>query len=235
MILFSRQEDGSYKQAGECQTIHGRFQWLRDDGTWDGGWCIEELSTLLARMNRGGPYKYDQYRTLEAEKPELVIKPTCAGCGVIAGVDCQRACEYLFGRADVTESLPIQFNEDHQFNLSIAVVTEGKNFGNKKPKTFWFNSVRCAELLLMENGHCKDSDAVIGSGERLLAYLGGPEIVKARKKRAPNKSYLERLAVDGQIPVLASKWVIDSKELPQTYLGHFLQSGAATHPVKATP
>ena len=95
---------------------------------------------------------------------------------------------------DITESLPIQFNADHQFSLSVSVVADGKNFGNKKPKTFWFNSVRCAELFLMERGHCKKSDAVIGNGERLLAFLGGSEVVKARKKRAPNTAYLARLA-----------------------------------------
>jgi hypothetical protein len=201
MIVFGRQEDGSYKQTGECGTLHGRFEWQRD-GKWEGGWSIEDLPTLLARMGHSGPYKYQQYRVPEAEKPELVIKPTCAGCGVIAGVDCQRTCEYLFGRADVTESLPISFNADHQFSVSIAVVTDGKNFGNKKPKSFYFNSVRCAELFLMEHGHTsKTSSKTIGNGERLLAYLGGTEVVKARKKRAPNKAYLARLAQNPEMPL----------------------------------
>ena len=181
--LFERQSDGTYQESGECRTLHGRFQWLRDDGRWEGGWSIEPIADLLARMNQTGPYKYSAYRILPAEEPELVIKPTCASCGVIAGVDCQRACEYVFGRADVSESLPIQFNGDHQFSLSVSVVTDGKHFGNRKPKTFWFNSVRCAELFLMDQGLAlKGASTQVGSGERLLGYLGGPEVIKSRKK-----------------------------------------------------
>ena len=191
MIVFERQRDGSYSQTGDCGTLQGRLQWLRDDGKWDGGWSMEDLPKLLARMDHG-LHKYQQYRIIEAEKPELVIKPTCAGCGVIAGLDCQRTCESIFGRADVTEALPIQFNEDHQFSLSVCVTTDGKNFGNKKSKTFWFNSVRCAELFLMEHGHSKSSDAVIGNGERLLAYLGGTEVVKARKKVSRRSLHISR-------------------------------------------
>lgn len=152
-------------------------------------------------MSQSGPYKYPAYRILPAEKKDLVIKPTCAGCGNIAGIDCQRSVQYIFGRADVTQSLPIRFNDDHQFNLSVAVVTDGKNFGQKKPKTLWFNSIRCAELFLMEQGHCQKSKAVIGNGERLLAYLGGSAVVKKRKKRAPNISYLAHLGSAGGVPL----------------------------------
>lgn len=192
MIIFQRSAD-VFTQHGDIGFTFGLFQWQRADGAWDGGWAIEPVSDLIARMQRGGPYKYSAYRILPAEMPPLDIKPTCAGCGVIAGEDCQRAGEYLFGRADVTESLPIQFNADHQFSLSIRVATDGRNFGNKKPKQTWFNSVRCAELFLMANGDSKTSDSTIGNGQRVLAYLSGAEVVKARKKRAPNRSYLARL------------------------------------------
>jgi len=122
-------------------------------------------------------------------KQPLVIKPTCASCGLIAGIDCQRTCEYVFGLADVNTSLPqeIAFNEDHQFSLSVPVYEEGKNFGKQKPKTCWFNSVRCAELFLILHGHAKGTrhdSTPIGNGERLLMFLGGPEIVKARNRRS---------------------------------------------------
>jgi hypothetical protein len=70
-------------------------------------------------------------------------------------------------------------NEDHQFNLSVDVVIGGKNFGKKKAKMFWFNSVRCAELFLMQNGYCRHKSLKpIGSGERLLSYLDGPNVTK---------------------------------------------------------
>jgi hypothetical protein len=201
MITFERNANG-FTQSGDVDFDFGLFQWQRHDGRWDGGWAIEPVSDLIARMQRGGPYKYQSYRILPAEMPPLEIKPTCAGCGAISGEDCQRAGEYLFGRADVTESLPIAFNGDHQFSLSIKVATEGKHFGKKKPKQTWFNSVRCAELFLMANGDIEPAISTIGNGQRLLAFIGGPEVVKARKKRAPNRSYLARLestdALDGQ-------------------------------------
>jgi hypothetical protein len=193
MITFTRTQDGTYAQSGDLATDVGRFQWLNDSGKWNGGWTVAPVTDLIAHMSRGGPYRYSSYRIIEATNPELIIKPTCASCGVIAGIDCQRACEYIFGRADVAESLPIQFNDDHQFSLSVSVVMDGKNFGNKKPKKFCFGSVRCAELLLMEHGYCKKSNGVIGNGERLLAFLGGAEVVKARKKRSPNKTYAARV------------------------------------------
>ena len=99
--------------------------------------------------------------------------------------------------------MPVNFNDNHQFSLSVAVATDGKNFGQKKPKTFWFNSVRCAELFLMEQGHRQKSKARVGNGERLLAYLGGSAVVKERKKRAPNRSYLARLRSEGGVPLPA--------------------------------
>jgi hypothetical protein len=80
----------------------------------------------------------------------------------------------------------VAFNEDHQFSLSVPVYEEGKNFGQKKPKTCWFNSVRCAELFPILHGHAEDSthnSEPIGSGLRLLTFLGGKEIVKPRLNR----------------------------------------------------
>ncbi|PYV68250.1 MAG: hypothetical protein DMG96_37000 [Acidobacteria bacterium] len=52
-ITFTRTEDG-IKQGGSINTDYGRFQWLRDDGSWDGGWAVEPITDLLARMNLGG-------------------------------------------------------------------------------------------------------------------------------------------------------------------------------------
>jgi hypothetical protein len=186
---------------GECEFKLGTFGWSDDGGnSWTGSPAVVDTDGLIGRMKLDGPYKPGrEYRIVEAlEVPGLIIKPTCAGCGVIAGIDCQRAGEYLFGRADVTETLPIKFNDDHQFSISVKVATEGRNFHKKKPKTVWFNSARCAELFLIEKGEFKKSSATIGNGERLLAYLGGGEVVKARKKRAPNRAYLGRLGALNQ-------------------------------------
>jgi hypothetical protein len=142
----------------------------------EGGWALEPISDLLERMKRSGPYKYEQYRILPVGKPVLDIKPTCAGCGALPGTDCQRSFEYIFGEADNLEALPVVMNEDHQFNLSVDVVIGGKNFGKKKAKTFWFNSVRCAELFLMQHGYCRHKSLKpIGSGERLAAYFEDPK------------------------------------------------------------
>jgi hypothetical protein len=110
-------------------------------------------------------------------------KLPCAGCHLPCGTDCQYACAYIFGRVDVSETLPLEFNAEKQFSLQIPVVIEGKHFGKKTVRTFWFNSVRCAELFLMENGYCKGSKASIGNGERLLSFIGGPEITKTRTSR----------------------------------------------------
>jgi hypothetical protein len=87
-IIFTKLEDGTFEQEGECLGTHGFFQWKRQDGLWDGGWTVEPLADLLARMSQSGPYKYSAYRILPAEKRDLVIKPTCAGCGSIAGSNC---------------------------------------------------------------------------------------------------------------------------------------------------
>lgn len=113
------------------------------------------------------------------------IRPTCASCGLPAKIDCHKACAYIFGPVAVTTALPpeIAFNEDHQFSISVPVYEEGKNFCKQKPKTCWFNSVRCAELFLILHGHAKDTrhdTAPIGNGERLLAFLSGREVVKKR-------------------------------------------------------
>jgi hypothetical protein len=70
--------------------------------------------------------------------------------------------------------MALEFAADKQFSLQIPMVIEGKHFGKKTVRTFWLNSVRCAELFLMENGYCKVSKAAIGNGERLLSFLGGP-------------------------------------------------------------
>jgi hypothetical protein len=201
MITFTRQEDGTFSQAGQCETTHGRFQWLHD-GRWDGGWAVEPVADCIVRMNLGGPYKYARYRIVSAVKKELVIKPTCAGCGMIAGIDCQHSVEYCFRRAEVTEALPITFNDDHQFNLSISVATDGKNFGQKKPKTVWFNSVRCAELFLIEHGYCKSVEAPvpIGNGVRLLAFLRGSDVARVGKRRRPSRLAKE-LVWGGQTPI----------------------------------
>ena len=83
MIIFERSADG-FTRHGDIDFTVGLFQWQRHDGALDGGWAIEPVSDLLARMQRGGPYKYQSYRILPAESRSLDIKPTCAGCGAIA-------------------------------------------------------------------------------------------------------------------------------------------------------
>jgi hypothetical protein len=199
-IGFTRQQDGTFQQTGSITTRAGRFQWLKDDGKWDGGWKVEPLEDLLARMDHSGPYKYQEYRIMAAEIPPLVIKPTCAGCGMPAGIDCQHSCESVFGAANVTVTrLPIHFNADHQFSLSVRVdVKKGRNFGKAKLKPFWFNSVRCAELFLMEHGLCRKQCDPIGDGTRLASFLG-MATPKERKKREPNRAYLAGLALKGSV------------------------------------
>ncbi len=78
-------------------------------------------------------------------------------------------------------------NADHQFSLTVDVIIDGKHYGKKKAKTFWFNSVGCAELFLMQHGYCR-SGAVIGSGERLREYCNrgeaqGEETSRTKVKR----------------------------------------------------
>jgi hypothetical protein len=110
-------------------------------------------------------------------------KPPCAGCRLPASIDCQHACAYIFGHVNVSEALPLAFNLDKQFSVQIPVLIEGRHYGEKKPRTFWFNSVRCAELFLMAHGYCKGSETAIGNGERLVSFLSGPEITQPRKNR----------------------------------------------------
>jgi len=150
-ITFTRTEDG-IKQGGSINTDYWRFQWLRDDGSWDGGWAVEPITDLLARMNLGGPYKYSAYRILEAETPALVIKPTCHGCGMIAGISCQMEDTHVFTDYEFTEhsNLLVDYDDNHQFALSLPVVTEGRNYGKARAKQVTFNSVRCANLTLMQ-------------------------------------------------------------------------------------
>ena len=116
------------------------------------------------------------------------IRPTCASCGLPARIDCHNTCAYIFGKVPVTTALPpeIAFNEDHQFSISVPVYEGGRNFGNQRSKLCWFNSVRCAEAFLILHGHAKGNrhdKTTIGNGDRLLAFLGGSEVVKERKKR----------------------------------------------------
>jgi hypothetical protein len=117
---------------------HGIFQW-RQDGKWYGCGATEPLEDLLARMTRSGPYRHEQYRILPAETRELVIKPTCFGCGLPAGISC-----------DVTEGSEdplVDFNADRQFSISLPV--KGKN-GKSKMKAVCFCSARCADFALLE-------------------------------------------------------------------------------------
>jgi hypothetical protein len=136
-ILYTKHGDG-FVREGEVSSKYGIFEWLRD-GMWCGCGAIEPLEDLLARMTRSGPYRYEQYRILPSEARELVIKPTCYGCGLPGGISC-----------DVTaggEDRLVDFNADHQFSISLPV--EGKN-GKPKMKAVWFCSVRCADLALLE-------------------------------------------------------------------------------------
>ena len=52
----------------------------------------------------------------------------------------------------------MDFNEDHQFPISLPVVTKGKNFGKPQTKQVTFNSVRCANLTLLDMLGCKALD-----------------------------------------------------------------------------
>jgi hypothetical protein len=156
------------------------------------------------------------HRRRESQRMTEIVearKLPCAGCHLPCGIDCRYVCAYIFGRVDVSETLPLEFAADEQFSLQIPVVIEGKHFGKKTVRTFWFNSVRCAELFLMENGYCKVSKAVIGNGERLLSFPGGPRsprlaypadlwsISRRRWQDAPRHSR----------PSILGLWRIDSK------------------------
>lgn len=151
-VTFTKQSDGTFKQEGELPagTKHGIFQWF--DTQWRGFTTVEPLTDLFERMTRSGLYKYPAYRIIPAEKKELVIKPTCYGCGMIAGIDCgvnPLGVGRDFTGRGASDPL-VDFNEDHQFSISLPVTVKGKNFGKSKSKTVWFNSVRCANLALLE-------------------------------------------------------------------------------------
>src|SRR5205809_2159610 len=128
----------TYRRQARRTTCQNRFQWQREDGSWDGGWVIEPVPDLLARMNRGGPYKYTRYRITEASKPELVILPTCVGCGMLAGLSCGNAHTEAHG--DPLAEPLIDYDEYHQFAVSLPTVIEGRNYGKARAKQMTFNS-----------------------------------------------------------------------------------------------
>ena len=193
MITFTKQENGIFEQSGELATSLGRFEWRDHAGQWRGTGLAEPMADLIERMGRTGPYRYSAYRVVEATKPALVIKPTCAGCGMIAGVNCQHAADYIFGTLPVAP-IPLEFNEDHQITVSVSVQS-GARFKTSKAHQVVFNSVRCAELVIfgftaeygarcgwcgeqLESGrYCskpceyRAKDVALGSGVRLAAYL----------------------------------------------------------------
>ena len=83
MITYTPLPCGTYRGSGECTTTHARLYWQRTDGTWDGGWAVEPLEDLLARMRHIGPYKYPAYRIVEAEKPPAPEPGrVCENCGL---------------------------------------------------------------------------------------------------------------------------------------------------------
>jgi len=87
MLLFVKQDDGTFTQTGEVTTKHGTFHWMKENGNWstsiDGSGAIEPIQDLLDRMHReDSPYKYQQYCIREATKPPLDINPCCTSCGV---------------------------------------------------------------------------------------------------------------------------------------------------------
>jgi hypothetical protein len=135
-ILFTKSGDG-FDRDGEVTSKHGIFQWLRD-GMWCGCGATEPVEDLLARMTRSGPYRHEQYRILPAETRELVIKPTCYGCGLPGGI----SCDVTAGAEDPL----VDFNADRQFIVSLP--GEGKN-GKPKMKAVSFCSVLCADLALL--------------------------------------------------------------------------------------
>jgi hypothetical protein len=105
-IAFTRQSDGTFKQSGAITTTHGRFQWLKNDGSWDGGWAVAPLEKLIERMAQGGPYKYSQYRILPDKTPTMErIKASCQSCGLPADISkpfvnpvtgvTEYACKYI--------------------------------------------------------------------------------------------------------------------------------------------
>jgi len=118
---------------------------------------VEPIADLLARMELGGPYRYEQYRILPAEPPELVIKPTCYGCGLPAGFSTDADDERL------NPDRLVDFDEDHQLCISIPI--EGKK-GKRKMKSVAFCSVRCADLALLE----LTRKGPVGSSQGIVRY-----------------------------------------------------------------
>jgi hypothetical protein len=118
---------------------------------------------------------------------------------MIGGVDCQNSCSYLFKRVNVKEELknhlPV-FDQHHQFMLSAKISVKNRNFGREFSKQLTFNSVRCAELFLMKDGEAVKTDAPIGDGTRLAAYLG---IATPDKKAAAIKKQSVRLCKAGEL------------------------------------
>jgi hypothetical protein len=136
-IVFTKQTDG-FVRDGDVTSKYAIFEWLQD-GTWCGCGGTEPLEDLLARMTRSGPYRYEQYRILPTGTRELVIRPTCHGCGLPAGI----SCDVAVGNEDPL----VDFNADHQFSISLPV---GDKNGKPRMKAVSFCSVRCADLALLE-------------------------------------------------------------------------------------
>jgi hypothetical protein len=60
MMTFTRLPEGTYSRSGSVQSELGRLQFQDADGRWWGGWLIEPVSALMARI--GG--RYSAYRIL---------------------------------------------------------------------------------------------------------------------------------------------------------------------------
>ena len=107
-----------------------------------------------------------------------------------------RAQEGVFSRVEVMS--PVDFNGDHQFTVPIRVA----KYGGPKTKHFTFNSIRCAELFLIEQGLCDKSAEPIGNGLRLAGYLGAAQDLKKtlrhslkyKQARMRHRAFQERAA-----------------------------------------
>lgn len=105
-IVFTKHA-GDFVRDGEVTSKHGIFEW-RQDGTWYGCGATEPLEDLLARMTRSGPYCHEQYRILSAETRELVIKPTCYGCGLLGGINCDVTGWFRRSAGEFQRGPPVQ-------------------------------------------------------------------------------------------------------------------------------
>jgi hypothetical protein len=85
MLQYDRKTDGTFDVVGEVNSKHAKFYWLNED-VWEGGWVTEPTEDLIARMSQPGPYKYAQYRIVEANKPPLRIAACCDSCGLPSDV-----------------------------------------------------------------------------------------------------------------------------------------------------